>query len=95
MRRETAEAELCRMACTLRHQSSYSTGTCLDEAYVRNILLDPRSLSRPYVQRHMVEAVVRHHLGGSRNFTSELHTLLTLELLHRVLIDGSPARAVA
>lgn len=55
--------------------------------YVREVLLDSRSLARPYVERKQLEAVVRGHLKGDRNYTLELHTLLTLELLHRQFID--------
>ena len=56
--------------------------------YVREILLDPRTLSRPYLHRSMVEAVVQGHLKGGRNYTSEIHKLLTLELLHRLFVDS-------
>jgi asparagine synthase (glutamine-hydrolysing) len=55
--------------------------------YVRRILLDPRTLSRPYLERKGVEEVVRGHLKGSRNYTIEIHKLLTLELLHRLFLD--------
>jgi asparagine synthase (glutamine-hydrolysing) len=55
--------------------------------YVKEILLDPRTLSRPYVERRQIEAIVQRHLSGSRNYTNEIHILLTLELLHRMLID--------
>ena len=55
--------------------------------YVRQILLDPRTLSRPYVQRRQIETIVQAHLKGSRNYTNEIHVMLTLELLHRVLVD--------
>jgi asparagine synthase (glutamine-hydrolysing) len=55
--------------------------------YVREVLLDPRSLSRPYVERKRLEAVVAGHLKGNRNYTTEIHKLLTLELLHRLFID--------
>jgi asparagine synthase (glutamine-hydrolysing) len=57
--------------------------------YVRQMLLDPRTLSRPYLDRSGVEAVVRGHLKGGRNYTSEIHTLLTLELLHRLFLDST------
>jgi asparagine synthase (glutamine-hydrolysing) len=57
--------------------------------YVRDVLLDPRALSRPYLQRHAVEAVVRSHIGGYRNYTTSIHKLLTLELIHRQFIDGN------
>ena len=56
--------------------------------YVREILLDSRTLSRPYLQPRQVEAVVRGHLNGDRNHTIEIHKLLTLELLHRHFFDS-------
>ena len=56
--------------------------------YVQEMLLDPRSLSRPYVERKGLEAVVRGHLKGDRNYTTEIHKVLTLELLHRLLLDN-------
>ncbi|PYR61406.1 MAG: hypothetical protein DMF91_09780, partial [Acidobacteria bacterium] len=58
-------------------------------AYVREMLLDPRSLSRPYVDRQTVEHIVRRHIKGDRNYTTEIHKLLTLELLHRNFVDGA------
>ncbi len=57
--------------------------------YVRDILLDSRSLSRPYIERKGLEAVVRRHIKGDRNYTEEIHKALTLELLHRLFVDGS------
>ena len=56
--------------------------------YVREMLLDERTLSRPYWDRRAVEAVVRGHLDEGRNYTSEIHTLLTVELIHRLFIDS-------
>jgi asparagine synthase (glutamine-hydrolysing) len=61
--------------------------------YVRDMLLDLRGLSRPYIERNKVEAAVEGHLKGVQNYTTELHKLLTLELLHRVFIDSSAAQA--
>lgn len=55
--------------------------------YVKEILLDHRTLSRPYVQRRQIEAIVQAHLSGSRNYTNEIHIMLTLELLHRMFVD--------
>jgi len=56
--------------------------------YVRQILLDPIALSRPYVERKTLEAVVQGHLSGKRNYTTAIHKLLTLELLHRRFLDA-------
>lgn len=55
--------------------------------YVRETLLDPRTLSRPWLRSHSVESIVEGHLGGKRNYTTEIHKLLTLEHLHRLFID--------
>ena len=55
--------------------------------YVREMLLDPRTLSRPYLERNALERMVEGHLKGNRNYTSEIHTVLTLELLHRLFLD--------
>jgi asparagine synthase (glutamine-hydrolysing) len=56
--------------------------------YVREMLLDSRTLSRPYLNRHGVEAIVRGHLTGNRNFTTEIHQLLSLELLARAFFEA-------
>jgi asparagine synthase (glutamine-hydrolysing) len=56
--------------------------------YVREILLDSLALSRPYIERKHLEGVVRGHLNGNRNYTAEIHKLLTLELLHRLFFDA-------
>jgi asparagine synthase (glutamine-hydrolysing) len=58
--------------------------------YVREMLLDSRSLSRPYIERTGLEAIVEGHLRGDRNYTTDIHKVLTLELLHRLFFD-SPA----
>jgi asparagine synthase (glutamine-hydrolysing) len=57
--------------------------------YLRETLLDPRALSRPYLDRRRVEAVVQGHVEGRRNYTTEIHKLVTLELVHRLFVDGS------
>jgi asparagine synthase (glutamine-hydrolysing) len=56
--------------------------------YVKEILLDPRTLSRTYLNRAGVESIVRGHLTGKRNYTTEIHRLLSLELLHRLFVDA-------
>jgi len=55
--------------------------------YLREMLLDPRTLSRPYIEKRMLEAVVEGHVMGNRNYTNEIHAVLTLEVLHRLFID--------
>lgn len=57
-------------------------------AYVREMLLDSRSLSRSYLERKSVEQIVEGHLKGGRNYTTAIHKLLTLELIHRLFLDA-------
>jgi asparagine synthase (glutamine-hydrolysing) len=56
-------------------------------SYVRQILLDPRTLSRPYIGRQAMETMVEGHLKGNRNYTLEIHKALALELMHRSFFD--------
>jgi asparagine synthase (glutamine-hydrolysing) len=56
--------------------------------YVQEILLDSRALARPYLKPGAVEALVRGHLSGNQNYTTEIHRLLSLELLHRQFVDA-------
>jgi asparagine synthase (glutamine-hydrolysing) len=56
-------------------------------SYLQEVLLDPRTLGRPFVNRSQVEAMVRGHIGGFRNHTTEIHRLLSMELMHRQLIE--------
>ena len=60
--------------------------------YVQEVLLDPSSLSRPYLKKEAVRTIVRAHLKGNRNYTTEIHRLLSLELLHRLFVDGKAVR---
>jgi asparagine synthase (glutamine-hydrolysing) len=56
-------------------------------SYVKQILLDPRASSRGYVNGPAVERLVADHIAGRSNHTIEIHKLLSLELLHRTLLD--------
>jgi len=55
--------------------------------YLREMLLDSRTLSRPLWQKKNLENMVRHHLKGDRNYTNEIHKVLSLELVHRLFVD--------
>jgi len=57
--------------------------------YVREMLLDRRSLARPYLNAKTVETIVGGHLKGNRNYTTEIHRLITLELMHRLFLDAN------
>lgn len=55
--------------------------------YVRGMLLDPRTLSRAYLNGKIVEQIVSDHLNGRGNYTLEIHKMLTSELIQRELIE--------
>jgi asparagine synthase (glutamine-hydrolysing) len=57
--------------------------------YVREVLLDPQSLSRQWFERKGLEAIVRGHVKGARNYTNEIHKALTLELVHRLFLNSA------
>jgi asparagine synthase (glutamine-hydrolysing) len=57
--------------------------------YVRQVLLDPVALSRPYLQKGTLEALVESHLNGTENHTLAIHKLLSLELLQRHVLNGN------
>ena len=51
------------------------------------MLLDQKTLRRPYLNGNTVETMVQGHLRGNRNYTTEIHKVLTLELIHRLFLD--------
>jgi asparagine synthase (glutamine-hydrolysing) len=55
--------------------------------YLKEILLDPRTLGRPFLDGPRIEAMIRGHVGGYRNYTTEIHKLLIIELMQRQLIE--------
>ena len=55
--------------------------------YIRLILLDERTLNRPYLNRKSVEKIVYGHTKGFCNYTTSISQILTLELIHRLLIE--------
>ena len=60
--------------------------------YVQEILLDSRTLSRPFLEAKNVEAMVKGHVLGNRNATTAIHKLLTTELLFRQFFDAQPSQ---
>jgi asparagine synthase (glutamine-hydrolysing) len=62
--------------------------------YIKEMLLDPLSLSRPYIDGARLENIVHSHLKGNRNYTSEIHRALNLELIHRLFLDTKIAQSL-
>jgi len=57
-------------------------------SYLVETLLDERTLSRPYWNADFVKRMVADHIDGRRRYLSEIRKVLTIELIHRVLIEG-------
>ena len=56
-------------------------------SYIKEILLDSRTLNRPYLDKKAVKYVVDSHTKGYCNYTTEITKLLTIELIQRLLIE--------
>jgi asparagine synthase (glutamine-hydrolysing) len=56
-------------------------------SYLKEVLLDQRTLARPYLNGRRVEAAVMAHIRGTRNYTVPIHKMLTVELLQRRLLE--------
>jgi len=55
--------------------------------YVQEILLDEATLSRPYLNRPLVEKIIKSHIKGIQNHTYEIHKLLSIELINRLFFQ--------
>ena len=55
--------------------------------YVKDMLLDSCTRKRPYLHETFLVDMVNAHLKGTRNYTREIHRVLTVELIHRQLIE--------
>jgi asparagine synthase (glutamine-hydrolysing) len=54
--------------------------------FVRDVLLDPAARSRSHLNGAALEPLVTGHIRGTHNRTTEIHKLLSLELIHRELL---------
>jgi asparagine synthase (glutamine-hydrolysing) len=55
--------------------------------YLKDVLLDARARNRPYLDGRSLARMVDDHIAGRRNCTSDLHRVLTAELLQRQLLE--------
>lgn len=62
---------------------------------IKAILLDPRTLQRSYWNQTQMIRIINAHLAGRGRFLVELRKLLTLELIHRTLIEELPLQPPA
>jgi asparagine synthase (glutamine-hydrolysing) len=56
-------------------------------SHVRDILLDPATRARPYFNHAFIEQMVARHIKGDRNYTDQIERVLSLELIHRLLVE--------
>jgi asparagine synthase (glutamine-hydrolysing) len=55
--------------------------------YLKDILIDSRTRNRPYLDGRRLEKIVLRHIEGKRNYTDEIHKVLTVELIQRQLVE--------
>jgi asparagine synthase (glutamine-hydrolysing) len=55
--------------------------------YLKEVLLDPQALRREYLNGIVLQLMVEDHSAGRRNYTLELHRILTAELATRLLLN--------
>jgi asparagine synthase (glutamine-hydrolysing) len=55
--------------------------------WLREMLLDSNARSRPYLRPNSLEEILKAHSSGQRNYTFEIHKILTLEFIQRKLIE--------
>ena len=72
-----------------RHKVAHFRVWYRDElsSYLKEMLLDPLTLQRPYLHAHALEKIIEGHVNGYRNYTSEINKILMLELIQRKLIE--------
>jgi asparagine synthase (glutamine-hydrolysing) len=57
-------------------------------SFVKETLLDSEARCRPYVRDGCVEAILDAHTRGRKNYTFEIQKILTLEFIHRELLEA-------
>lgn len=57
--------------------------------YIKGILLAERTLSRPFWNRRYLERAVGDHIRGRKNRLAEIQKVLSIELVHRTLIENT------
>jgi asparagine synthase (glutamine-hydrolysing) len=56
--------------------------------FLKDMLLDSAALRRPYMSPSRLQGVILDHIRGSRNYTVEIHRLLTCEFIQRQLVGA-------
>jgi hypothetical protein len=56
-------------------------------AMLRDIIHDPKTLMRPYWNAHYLTKMVDDHVRGRKNNLGQIRKVLTVELIHRELLE--------
>ena len=59
--------------------------------YIRDVLSDPRTARMPYWDGRGLASLADDHIRGRRNCVKEIHAVLTLEAVQRMLVEGCRA----
>jgi asparagine synthase (glutamine-hydrolysing) len=72
-----------------RHKFHHFRSFYRDELadYVKDLLLSPGARSRSHLNGSVLQDMVNGHTRGNRNYTLELHKVLTTELIHRQFFE--------
>ena len=72
-----------------RHQLGYYRLWFRDKfpEFIKDVLLDAKTLNRPFFNGKFIEEMVLRHTRGTGNFTGEINKALTVELIHRQLVE--------
>jgi len=73
-----------------RHKVAHFRVWYRDElsGWLKELLLDSNARSRPYLRANSLEAMLKAHIEGRRNYAFEIHKILTVELIQRTLIES-------
>jgi asparagine synthase (glutamine-hydrolysing) len=55
--------------------------------YIRDIILDSRTMNRECFNKRFLEKMVSRHTRGDRNYTNEISKTITVELVHRLFLE--------
>lgn len=56
--------------------------------YMKSILLDSKTLNRAYWNKKFIEKMVDDHIAGKGNYLKEIKRTISLELIHRTLLEN-------
>jgi len=62
--------------------------------YARELVTDMQTRRMPYWNSEFLEAMVKDHIGGRKNYVREINAVLTLEATERLVLRGSSENRV-